>query len=296
MRFGAGLGLALAALMVSTSSLAATLGGRLSYPSEALPAMLVVARDVAGTMHVMETKAGQARYRMEVPAGTYVVYAVPLGVGAPPPGKAPPRGAHTAYSVCGRDPVRMKAGGCKTGPLVEIRLDATDKREESDVDDWYLPDALVAKLEVPRPGASFEKYPADTAVLPKTRIPDFDTAPAAVKPFREQVERASVRGPGFAGRVVVARWGCGAACENWALVDRVSGRVAWVNDPALQPSRRNFPCDAEALEYREDSRLLRVHRIEGGRVVTQDFLWTNEGSRLDRGVQSAQSVERFCAR
>ena len=87
-------------LAQSGALFAATLGGRLAYPSEALPAMVVVARDSAGAMHILETKAGQARYRLEVPAGTYVVYAVPLGIGTAP-GKVPLRGAHTAYSICG---------------------------------------------------------------------------------------------------------------------------------------------------------------------------------------------------
>ena len=295
--------LAAAALLLSGALPAATLGGRLSYPSEALPAMIVVARNTAGATLTTETKAGQARYRLEVPAGTYVVYAIPAGL-TTPPGGLPLRGAHTEYSVCGRDKARMQAGRCQTGPLVEIRLGAADRRDDVDIDDWYLPDALMATLNLaissapPGQGQSadavFAAYPADTRPLPATRPPDFDSAPAGAKPFRTRIERAAVRGPNYAGRVAVARWGCGARCENWALVDMVSGRIAWVDDKLLQPLRSNFPCDAEPLEYREDSRLLRVHRLEGERVVTQDFLWSNEALRLEKSAESAQGAGQFC--
>jgi hypothetical protein len=160
--------------------------------------------------------------------------------------------------------------------------------------------ALLATLnlavgQVPRArGASFEDYPADTSPLLATRMPNFNGTDAAVRRARGLVERAVTRGPNFAGRVAVARWECGKNCERWALVDVVSGHIYWVDDKALQPLRRNLPCDAEPLEYRDDSRLLRVHRLEGEHVVTQDFLWWED--RLERAAESASSAEEFCRR
>jgi hypothetical protein len=287
------------ALLSSGALPAATIGGRLNFPSEALPGMIVVARNAAGATIQAETKPGQERYRLQVPAGGYVVFAIPIGV-ATTPGQIPLRGAHTAYSVCGRDKAKQQAGQCQTGPLAEVRVAAADQREDVDIDDWYLPDALMATLnlaitEAPRPqGASFESYPADTSPLPATRPPNFNGSDAAVRRARGFIERATVRGPNFAGRAAVARWGCGRNCERWAVVDMATGRISWVEDQAVQPVRRNFPCDAEAIEFRDDSRLLRVHRLEGNRVVTQDFLWWDD--RLERAAESAQSFEQFCRR
>ena len=287
------------ALLSSGALPAATLGGRLSYPSEALPAMIVVARNAAGATRQVETRPGQERYRLQVPAGNYVVFAIPVGVAAAP-GQMPLRGAHTAYSVCGRDKAKLQAGQCQTGPLEEIRVAETDQRENVDIDDWYLPDALMATLnlaasEPPRAqGALFEAYPADTSPLPATRPPNFTGADAAVRRARGAIERAVVHGPNFAGRAVVARWACGRDCERWAIVDMATGGIAWADDTAVQPARRNFPCDAEALEYREDSRLLRVHRLEGNLVVTQDLVWWED--RLEKGAESAQSAQQFCQR
>ena len=143
--------MALAALAFVVESPAATLGGRLSYPSEEIPAMTIVARNAAGTTFTTETRVRQTRYQLTVPAGTYVVYAIPQGIGAKP-GETGPRGAHTAYSICSRDKALLYAGKCKTGPLVEIRLAEADRREDVDVDDWYLPAVLEATLTVPAPG------------------------------------------------------------------------------------------------------------------------------------------------
>ena len=177
--------------------------------------------------------------------------------------------------------------------VVAIALAANDRREDVDVDDWYMPDSLMATLTLASPtDALFAKYPADPAPLAATRPPDFDSAPAAVKPYRTRIQRAATRGPYFAGRVAVARWGCGAGCEGWALVDMASGRITRIDDPALQPLRA-LPCGADPLEAREESRLLRVHRAAEGSVVTQDFVWSPEAG-LEKKEQSSQSVEQFC--
>jgi hypothetical protein len=291
------------ALLSSGALPAATIGGRLSYPGEALPAMIVVARNAAGATLSTETKAGQARYRLEVPAGSYLVFAIPKGV-ATQPGRIPLRGAHTGYSVCGRDKAKMQAGRCQSGPLVEIRLAAADQRNDVDIDDWTLPDTQMATLNlalsdatpVKSSDAPFASYPADTSPLPSIRSPDFASAPARARAGRGSIERAATRGPYNAGRVAVARWACGRNCEHWALVDMASGRVVMEQDKALQPLRRNFPCDADPLEFREDSHLLRVHRLDGDRVVTQDFLWSIDAQRLEKSAESAMSAEQFCRR
>jgi len=291
--------LAAAALLCSGALPAATIGGRLGYPGETLPAMIVVARNSAGgTIHA-ETKPGEARYRLEVPAGRYVVFAIPIGVAAPP-GKEALRGAHTAYSACGRDQARLQAGRCRTGPLAPVLVAETDRLEHIDIDDWHMPDALMATLnlavrEAPRvQGAGFEAYPADTSPLPATRPPNFSGADAAVRRARGLIERAVTRGPNFAGRAVVARWECGRSCERWALVDLPTGRITWLDDKELQPVHRNLPCNVEPLEYRDDSRLLRVHRLEGEHVVTQDILWWED--HFEMGAESVRNAEQFCRR
>jgi len=280
--------LAAVILLAPDPLLAATIGGRLGYPSEELPAMTVVARNSAGETFTAETRPQQARYRLEVPDGRYVVFAIAQGTGDTA-GKAP-RGAHTAYSLCARDKARLRAGRCKTGPLEEVSVTQARGREDVDIDDWYMPDALTETLV---PQDLFARYPADLNPPAQTRSPDFATAPTGAD--LERIQRAVTRGPFYAGRVAVARWPCGEDCENWALVDVASGRIVASDDAALQPLRGGFPCKkAEALEFSEASRLMRVHRIDGERVVTRDFIWSYEALRLEAVGESARSVEEFC--
>ena len=280
--------LAAATLLAAAPSPAATIAGRLGYPGAELPGMTVAARNAAGETFSVETQPKQARYRLEVPEGRYVVFAIAQGIGEPP-GKEP-RGAHTAYSVCARDKARLQAGGCATGPLEEVSVTQARGREDVDIDDWTLPDALASTLVLQD---LFARYPADLNPPSATRPPDFAAAPAGAD--RARIELAVVHGPFYAGRVAVARWPCGEACENWALVDLASGRIAWTDDAALQPLRGAFPCKkAEPLEFSEASRLLRVHRLDGERVLTRDFVWSYEAARLDAVGESARSVEEFC--
>ena len=257
-----------AALLLTAGPLpAATIGGRLGYPSEELPPMTVVARNAAGETFSVETRAKQARYSIEVPEGRYVVFAIARGTGEA--AGREPRGAYTTR-----------------GALTEISVTQARGREDVDIKDWNLPEALAATLDLQD---IFARYPADLDPPPVTRAPDFALAPAGAD--RERILRAVVRGPYYAGRVAVARWPCGEDCENWALVDLGSGRVAWMDEVL----RGGFPCKkAEALEFSEASRLLRVHRLDGERVLTRDFVWSYEGLRLVPSGESARSVEEFC--
>ena len=250
--------------------------------------MTVVARNAAGATFAVETRPKQARYRLEVPEGRYVVFAIARGTGDSA-GKEP-RGAHTSYSLCARDKARLAAGRCATGPLEEVMVTPARGREDVDIDDWTIPEGLAATLAEQD---LFAKYPADLNPPPATRSPDFASAPLGAD--IERIQRAVTRGPFYAGRVAVARWPCGDVCEHWALVDIATGRIVSPDDAALQPLRSEFPCKkAEALEFSEASRLLRVHRIDGARVVTRDFVWSYETTRLDAAGESAQGVEEFC--
>jgi hypothetical protein len=288
--------LLLATILLAASANAATLSGRLGYPGTPLPAMMVVARDVAaGKAYTQNTARGQSSYRLEVPAGTYIVFAVPDGVPDPKV-----RGAYTLYSVCARDTARLRAGGCSTGPLVSVRIREGDVLTGVDIDDWHVPEKLAATLRLPTPNEStaaprFDAYSVALAATPKPVMPDFASAPPAARPYRSQIEAAAAKGATFAGNVAIARWGCGSACENWALVDLSTGKVVLPGAPLL-PLAHNLPCEHELLEFRVDSRLLLVHRLDGNRVVTHALLWTDNAGALSPLAQIVTPVAQFCAK
>ena len=43
--------------------------------------------------------------------------------------------------------------------------------------------------------------------------------------FRTVLRRETAAGPNFAGHFTLARWGCGAGCISWAIIDARSGRI-----------------------------------------------------------------------
>jgi hypothetical protein len=121
-----------------------------------------------------------------------------------------------------------------------------------DIDDWRLPEKLAATLRLPTPNEStaaprFDAYSVALAATPKPVMPDFASAAPAARPYRSQIEAAAAKGATFAGNVAIARWGCGSACENWALVDL--WRRNSVARRALLPHAHNLPCGHELLGF-----------------------------------------------
>ncbi|MBC8025208.1 MAG: hypothetical protein H7Y89_04400, partial [Steroidobacteraceae bacterium] len=90
------------------------------------------------------------------------------------------------------------------------------------------------------------------------------------------------------------RWRCGAACENWALVDLASGYIYFPEAP-WTTLRTKLPCDIEPIEYRLDSRLLRLHRLDADHIRTQTYLWSNEDHALTPFVEGVAPIADFCA-
>jgi hypothetical protein len=262
--------------------------------------MTVVARDATGeNVFAIHTTRGQSSYRLAVRPGAYIVFAVPDAAAGPRL-----RGAYTAYSVCAHERARVQGGRCRTGPLVVVKVAEGDTRSGIDVDDWNLPEEIVATLRWPVGKAAvtpamttlprYDAFPA-TAVAPAAwPAPNYDSAPPAARPFRTRLEAAVANGPYFAGTVAVARWGCGSGCENWALIDRATGTVTMPDRP-LQPLDYDLPCEHELLEFRPDSRLLLVHQVASDHVVTHALVWQNETHGLRQVAQIVTPVVEFCA-
>lgn len=312
----------LAALtLMSGTSVAGSLSGRLTYPSEFIPPMTVIAKDVTtDKIWSTDTPNKQAHYQIKLPAGSYIVYAIPRE-GQSKRGEKTPRGAHTTYSLCARDTTKAAAGNCKTGALIKVQITDSVASNNIDIDDWYLPDALQASLidsknaalpaKAAEPQATsptkpsgvtaskpisairFSDYPVAAPAAFKPRHPDFRLAPAGASAYKRQIKLGARAGAVFAGRVAITTWGCGTRCENWAMVDLSSGHIVWPEAP-FQPLQYNLPCEAKLLEYRLDSRMLSLHRLEGDRVITQNFLWSNDAHRLERLNEKATPVELFC--
>lgn len=108
----------------------AEIRGRLAYPSEELPPMRVCAVDVADTAraYCVETSAGSARYRIQVPPGTWWLMAW-----AREGGEDGLPGTYSEATEC----LTENRSGCDDHRLRAVDVEAGDRREGVDILDWY---------------------------------------------------------------------------------------------------------------------------------------------------------------
>jgi hypothetical protein len=104
----------------------------------------------------------------------------------------------------------------------------------------------------------------------QTRVPQFTdypvkeqfkgkTAPLVLtnkdRAFRTRLREAAKERPNFAGRYILAAWGCGAECLMGALIDAKTGRVHWIPF-SLCCWGTNVDNNFKPIEFRPDSRLI----------------------------------------
>jgi hypothetical protein len=63
----------------------------------------------------------------------------------------------------------------------------------------------------------------------KPAIVDLSSHPKA-RHYRTELRRQAKEGADFAGHYKFAIWGCGTACEEFAIVDSLTGRVYFSSD------------------------------------------------------------------
>jgi hypothetical protein len=143
------LAMALGLTSLCGAASAGTLTGGLAYPGNEIPALTVVAVEQgSGKQFSVQTKAGQRGYRMEVPQGRYIVFALPHGTGAgDEPADKALRGAYSKYSACVMSsPDKASKGECNEHDLITVDVSAKDMHKRIDVYDWYLPEDQKSKL------------------------------------------------------------------------------------------------------------------------------------------------------
>ena len=74
---------------------------------------------------------------------------------------------------------------------------------------------------------------------------DLASYPGASR-FRTRLREGAAKGPNFAGHFTVVTWGCGSSCQEHAIVDAQTGKVAF---PIPRPT-------SNGLCFRLDSNLI----------------------------------------
>jgi hypothetical protein len=115
-----------------------------------------------------------------------------------------------------------------------------------------LPCVLACACNVAAAAPQFQDLPSAIYTGKRVEVRLID------KPSRQYariLRTASHRPTNFAGRYVLASWGCGASCVMAAAVDAKTGAVAWLPFTVCCWA----PDILEPMEYRLESRLLVVH-------------------------------------
>lgn len=287
--------LALAAAVVA----AAPVAGRLGTPTGIVPALTVYAWSVTGAqLYSVTTEAGQTSYTLDLPRGRYWLFATPADPGAPPL-----YGAYTDLAACGHA-AEPRAPDCQSHALRAVVVGARGQAG-IELSDWHLDDAATRELDLilGRPGGDavdevqlaapkFSEYPAAAYAGPRA------TALAAggdarLERDREPLAAALASAPNFAGRMVLVRLGCGSACEQAALVDLASGRVAY--PPALAELPASTPCSSRGpLGFRRDSRLVTVTGRDKTELVTRYYVWDPDSGLLRLVASLASALDERC--
>ena len=112
--------------------------GALSYPSEGIPPLRIVAFDRdSGSYFYIDTVANQGGYRMDLPEGVYYIVAYVIGDSS---GLA---GGYTQAVPCGL------GAGCQDHTLLEVDVVAGEETPGIDPGDWYAPPGFFFPNPVP---------------------------------------------------------------------------------------------------------------------------------------------------
>jgi hypothetical protein len=115
--------------------------GTLSYPSEGIPPLRVVAFNVSSDEYsYVDTLTNQSTYTIDLPAGTYNVVAYSIGGDGFPTGLS---GGYSQAVPCGL------SVDCTDHSLIDVTVTAGATSSGVDPGDWYAPDGSFPPMPPP---------------------------------------------------------------------------------------------------------------------------------------------------
>jgi hypothetical protein len=108
---------------------------------------------------------------------------------------------------------------------------------------------------------SFSRYRVAVEKPRITKI-DFRKNPDA-RTYRTRLSEALRGGVNFAGRYIIAGWGCGTGCTNAAVIDTRTGKIHWPEEFYNVDASYGDGYSDKQLDFRKDSRLLIIHGRPG---------------------------------
>jgi hypothetical protein len=101
--------------------------------------------------------------------------------------------------------------------------------------------------------SQFENFKVDKIFRGKLAPPNFTTDPDAKHYISRIKEGCKNEGINFAGQYTIVEWGCGALCQQMAIVDRISGKIIYSEIPFDKVDGHS------GTKYKIDSRILIIN-------------------------------------
>ncbi|MDE2306624.1 MAG: hypothetical protein KGL34_13770 [Gammaproteobacteria bacterium] len=287
------------ALSSAAAAQAAVIDGRIGFPGDDAPPVTVYVYSLdAARLRNAAIQASRRDFRIEVPAGRYLVFAAPSDPGAPD--------VYGAYTQCDSVAAKPLTTPCADHSLRTVVIGPGARRATVTIDDWSLSDADADALDrirgiaatpgpEPRGAPHFSEYPvaadpSPEAARARPRLGALHLSPAD----RRRARDVLAAGANFAGGLTVLVAHCGSHCLRVLLID--SGKAEIVEPPELGAIDDSLPCrTAEAVLFRRDSRLLSVTRWRDGVIVTQYFVWEPRARALTLLAAYPRKPAQYCA-
>ena len=107
----------------------------------------------------------------------------------------------------------------------------------------------------------FKDYPVEQIYRGSPAIPKLVTP--VERMYRTMIRSGAKADVEFAGHYTVPQWGCGTMCNEFAIVDSITGTVYEVpfsvNELPIPWEERHGAEDHERMEFRPDSRLMKLN-------------------------------------
>lgn len=136
--------------------------------------------------------------------------------------------------------------------------------------------------------AAFQDHPSPDVLPPGAAVvlPDFEGRDEWASDYRTRLRNGALQGPNFAGTQRLVTIPCGAGCRIVYVIDLTTGEVF------------PFPYGHEAnpdlsLEFRSDSRLIKVGWEAGATCIEQDLIWDPPSFRI-ANQRTVPREGRFC--
>jgi hypothetical protein len=130
----------------------------------------------------------------------------------------------------------------------------------------------------------FKQYSVAVADAVKPAAPDVRRQAKARK-FRTMLRIGAATGPNFAGHFTFVSWGCGVACQEFAVVDATTGQVYFPSDVRLN-AYQAVTDETPPFEFHLDSRLFVLTGApnDADSAGTFYYEWTGSDFKLLKSV------------